>query len=306
MLISRSHLAGPAAKAAVLLAVGALALTGCSTSGGTTTTDSGVKLIESGKLTVCSDIPYEPFEFVKDGKNVGFDMDLAAEIAKDLKVEPNVLTVAFEGIQSGQALNTNQCDIAVSGISITDARKTVMDFSTPYLDDDLSLLATKASGLKNLADLKGKKVGVQQGTTGDEYAKSKGLETIQYENTGLLLPGDQDRRRRRGHQQPVRTGLRGQGRRQPGLRRDLQDRRTARRRGQEGQQGHDRLRQQDAQAPGRRRHHDQAQDHLVRRSRQVTRPDRPHSRGGSGSVVGSGRFLTRNRPATCKRQITWL
>lgn len=187
MLISRSLLAGPAAKAAALLAVGALALTGCSTSGGSTTTDSGVKLIESGKLTVCSDIPYEPFEFVKDGKNVGFDMDLAAEIAKDLKVEPNVLTVAFEGIQSGQALNTNQCDIAVSGISITDARKTVMDFSTPYLDDDLSLLATKASGLKNLADLKGKKVGVQQGTTGEEYAKSKGLETIQYENTGLLI-----------------------------------------------------------------------------------------------------------------------
>ena len=94
MLISRSLLAGSAAKAAALVAVGALALTGCSTSGGSTTTDSGVKLIESGKLTVCSDIPYEPFEFVKDGKNVGFDMDLASEIAKDLKVEPNVLTVA--------------------------------------------------------------------------------------------------------------------------------------------------------------------------------------------------------------------
>ncbi|KRE79531.1 ABC transporter substrate-binding protein [Arthrobacter sp. Soil763] len=187
MLISRSFLAGSAAKAAAIAAVGALALTGCSSSGGSTTTDSGVKLIESGKLTVCSDIPYEPFEFVKDGKNVGFDMDLAAEVAKDLKVEPNVLTVAFEGIQSGQALNTNQCDVAISGISITDARKTVMDFSTPYLDDDLSLLVTKASGLKNLADLKGKKVGVQQGTTGEEYAKSKGLETIQYENTGLLI-----------------------------------------------------------------------------------------------------------------------
>ena len=187
MLISRSLLAGSAAKAAALVAVGALALTGCSTSGGSTTTDSGVKLIESGKLTVCSDIPYEPFEFVKDGKNVGFDMDLASEIAKDLKVEPNVLTVAFEGIQSGQALNTNQCDVAVSGISITDARKTVMDFSTPYLDDDLSLLVTKASGLKNLADLKGKKVGVQQGTTGEDYAKAKGMEAIQFENTGLLV-----------------------------------------------------------------------------------------------------------------------
>lgn len=182
-----------AAKAAAILAVGALILTACggsstpAASPGGTTSQGGVALLESGKLTVCSDIPYEPFEFVKDGKNVGFDMDLVAEIAKDLKVEPNVLTVGFEGIQSGQALNTAQCDIAVSSISITDDRKTVMDFSTPYLDDDLSLLATKASGLKNIDSLKGKKVGVQQGTTGEDYATSKGLETVQYENTGLLV-----------------------------------------------------------------------------------------------------------------------
>ncbi len=186
MLISRSLLAG-SAKAAAVVAATALALTGCASGGGGTTTDSGVKLIEAGKLTVCSDIPYEPFEFVRDGKNVGFDMDLAAEIAKDLNVEPKIITVAFEGIQSGQALNTAQCDVAISGISITDSRKTVMDFSDPYLDDDLSLLVTKASGLKTIEDLKGKRVGVQQGTTGEEYAKEKGLETIQYENTGLLI-----------------------------------------------------------------------------------------------------------------------
>lgn len=186
MLISRSFLAGT--KAAAVLAAGALALTACGSSGGSASpTASGVKLIDSSKLTVCSDIPYEPFEFVKDGKNVGFDMDLASAIAKDLKVESNVLTVPFEGIQSGQALNTAQCDVAISGISITDARKTVMDFSSPYLDDDLSLLVTKASGLKQLADLKGKKVGVQQGTTGEAYAKKNGLDTIQYENTGLLI-----------------------------------------------------------------------------------------------------------------------
>ncbi|MBT2513264.1 ABC transporter substrate-binding protein [Arthrobacter sp. ISL-30] len=188
MQISPSLLGNPMLKAAAVLAVGALALTACGTpSGGSAPAASGVQLIESGKLTVCSDIPYEPFEFVKDGKNVGFDMDLASEIAKDLQVEPNVLTVPFEGIQSGQALSTNQCDVAISGISITDARKTVMDFSTPYLDDDLSLLTTKASGLTKLDELKGKKVGVQQGTTGEEYAKEKGLETIQYENTGLLI-----------------------------------------------------------------------------------------------------------------------
>jgi polar amino acid transport system substrate-binding protein len=178
------------ASLAGVAAVAALVLTGCGSSTGSTSTataEGGASLINSGKLTVCSDIPYEPFEFVQDGKNVGFDMDLVAEFAKDLKVTPNVITTPFEGIQSGESLNTGQCDIAASSISITDARKSVMDFSTPYLDDDLSLLATKASGLAKLDDLKGKKVGVQQGTTGEEYAKDKGLETIQYENTGLLI-----------------------------------------------------------------------------------------------------------------------
>lgn len=174
-----------AAKAAAILAVGALTLTACGGSSTPAASEGGVKLISSGKLTVCSDIPYEPFEFQKDGKNVGFDMDIAAEVAKDLKAELNVVDSSFEAIETGTALT--QCDLSISSISITDTRKSVMDFSAAYMDDDLTLVATAASGITDIDSAKGKKVGVQQATTGAQYAKDKGIDAQQFEDSGLLV-----------------------------------------------------------------------------------------------------------------------
>ncbi|WP_458108853.1 ABC transporter substrate-binding protein [Arthrobacter sp. R3-55] len=184
MQISRSVLSGT--KIAAVLAAGVLALTACGgSSTPAATNESGIALINAGKLTVCSDVPYEPFEFQKDGKIVGFDMDIAAEIAKDVKAELNVVDSSFEAIETGTALTG--CDVSISSISITDVRKNVMDFSTPYLDDDLTLVATSASGITNLDGAKGKKVGVQQATTGAQYAKDKGIDAQQFEDTGLLV-----------------------------------------------------------------------------------------------------------------------
>jgi polar amino acid transport system substrate-binding protein len=174
------------AKAAALFAVGALTLTACG--GGSSTpaaSEGGVQLINSGKLTVCSDVPYEPFEFQKDGQTVGFDVDIAKELAKDFGAELSIVDSSFEAIETGTALT--QCDLGISSISITDTRKSVMDFSTPYLDDDLTLLATTASGITDIDSAKGKKVGVQQATTGAKYASDKGIDAQQFEDTGLLV-----------------------------------------------------------------------------------------------------------------------
>lgn len=175
-----------AAKAAAILAAGALTLTAC---GGSTPTpaasEGGVQLINAGKLTVCSDIPYEPFEFQKDGKIVGFDIDIANEVAKDLNAELNVVDSSFEAIETGTALTG--CDLSISSVSITDVRKTVMDFSDPYMDDDLTLVATTASGISDINSAKGKKVGVQQATTGAKYASENGIDAQQFEDSGLLI-----------------------------------------------------------------------------------------------------------------------
>ncbi|WP_104061772.1 ABC transporter substrate-binding protein [Arthrobacter sp. 4R501] len=174
-----------AAKAAAILAAGALTLTAC---GGSTTpaaTEGGIQLINAGKLTVCSDVPYEPFEFQKDGKIVGFDIDIANEVAKDLGAELSIVDSSFEAIETGTALTG--CDLSISSISITDVRKSVMDFSDPYMDDDLTLVATTASGITDINSAKGKKVGVQQATTGAKYAAENGIDAQQFEDSGLLV-----------------------------------------------------------------------------------------------------------------------
>jgi polar amino acid transport system substrate-binding protein len=175
-----------AAAATSLAAIAALTLAACgSGADDPESSDGGIKLKTSGKLTVCSDIPYEPLEFVKDGKNVGFDLDIADKISEKLEVETDVIDASFDSIESG--LFKTQCDIAISGISITDARKANMDFSTPYLDDDLVLVAKDSSGIDSLKSAEGKKVAVQQSTTGEEYAKEHGISPTGYEDSGLQL-----------------------------------------------------------------------------------------------------------------------
>lgn len=177
-------------------ALGAAALLALSACGGggdeeAETEASGVQLVNAGTLTLCSDIPYEPFEFVQDGENVGLDIDLAQATADDLGVELEVITTAFEAIQSGSALDTDQCDIALSGMTITEERASQMDFSKPYLKDNLALMTKKDSDITSIEDLQGEKAGVQQATTGEAYATDNGVEPVQFEDAGLMTQGIQ-------------------------------------------------------------------------------------------------------------------
>jgi len=177
-----------------VLAVSALALSACTSTGGGE--ESGgeagggeISLIKPGVLTVCSDIPYRPFEYTEDGQTVGFDIDLVNGIAEDMGVQTEFIRTAFEGIQSGVALDSDQCDLAASGMTINEERESVMDFSEPYLDDNLALLVAPGSGIQSVADVQGKRVGVQQATTGETQAQENGAEVVQYEDSALMIQG---------------------------------------------------------------------------------------------------------------------
>jgi polar amino acid transport system substrate-binding protein len=180
----------------------ALALTGCASSNtpaaSTVTTDGSsaastaatadVTLVDPGKLTVCTNPPYEPFEFSDaSGNIVGLDIDIVGEVAKDLGVELATTVTPFEGIQSGANLDTGTCDVVASGITITADRKAKIDFSDPYFNADQGLLVAEGSDLKDVASLKGKNVAVQQATTGETWAKDNGLEAVTFEDLGLQI-----------------------------------------------------------------------------------------------------------------------
>jgi polar amino acid transport system substrate-binding protein len=163
-----------------------LSVTGCKATE-TTTTASGVSVIKDGLLTVCTSLPYQPFEFEKDKKIVGFDIDLMDKVAEANDLKVHVVVTAFEGIQSGQSLNTGQCDVAAAGMTITPERAKVIDFSDPYFDATQALL-TKDKSLDSLEAMAGKTLGVQAGTTGQKYAEDnapKDTEIKVFENLGL-------------------------------------------------------------------------------------------------------------------------
>ncbi|MEU4480966.1 basic amino acid ABC transporter substrate-binding protein [Micromonospora sp. NPDC023966] len=175
-------------KAGLIVAIAALAASaGCAKKEDGETQASGVKLVEKGKLTVCTHLPYAPFQS-KDagGKVVGFDVDVMDLVAKDLGVEQTIVDTPFEGIKSGQDLNTGKCDAAAAGMTITEERQKVMNFSDPYFDATQALLVKTGKAYKSLDDLRGKKVGVQSATTGRDYAKKfeqeKGLKLVEFED----------------------------------------------------------------------------------------------------------------------------
>lgn len=174
--------------AAALAAAALLALTACSGSGDDTAGDDGeLALVNAGTLTVCTNPPYEPFEYEEDGEIVGLDMALTGEIATDLGVELRPLNTGFDAIESGAALNAKQCDIAASAITITDERKNNVDFSDAYFDADQGVLVASGTSVADESELEGLKIGVQQATTGATWVEDQGLEGVQYEDLGLQI-----------------------------------------------------------------------------------------------------------------------
>ena len=202
MFGTTSRRAGILAAAAGL----ALAVTGCAKTDTATTTAGGVKLIKNGQLTVCTHLPYAPFQFQdRSGKVVGFDVDLIALVAKKLNVKQEIVNTPFEGIKSGQDLKIGKCDIAAAGMTITAEREKVIDFSDPYFDATQALLVKKGAPYTSLAALKGQRVGAQAATTGLEYAKknaaANGYTIVEYNNlaaeqqalaTGQIVAADND------------------------------------------------------------------------------------------------------------------
>lgn len=148
---------------------------------------------ESATLKVCSDIPYPPFEFVDPDSPLGysgFDIELIAAIAERIDREVVVVAAGFDALTSGTAFAAGTCDIAISAMTITEARAEQIDFSDPYYEADQSLLVPNDSDITSIDDLvEGLVVGVQSGTTGAAFAEENvsGAEVRAFENSGDLL-----------------------------------------------------------------------------------------------------------------------
>jgi polar amino acid transport system substrate-binding protein len=150
------------------LAVGALALlaAGC----GSSNNGGG----GGEKLTVGSDVPYPPFEEFGKTKTEfkGFDIELVEAIAERIDRKVEFQDTSFDTIF--RDLAQGKFDMVASATTITAEREKTVDFTNPYyLPSAQAIVVIKGSNIKSEADLKGKTVGVQQGTTGEEYVEEE-------------------------------------------------------------------------------------------------------------------------------------
>ena len=171
---------------ALMLAFGVMGLAGC----GGDEADEGdgetpeFTTIQEGMLISGSDTAYPPFEFIEDGEVKGFDVDLVAAIAEELGLESEFKSYNFDALIVGLQGGT-EFDMIASAMTITEERAEQVDFSDPYIDSNQSLTVREDQDVETLADLEGQKIGVQSGTTGEEYTRNnlpEGATVVPFEN----------------------------------------------------------------------------------------------------------------------------
>lgn len=148
---------------ALVLAIGCFA--GCAQNNVTTSqADNSLnEIIEKGEFVIGLDDTFVPMGFRdENGELVGFDIDLAKAVGEKMGIKIKFQPIDWNAKEL--ELSNKKVDALWNGLSITEARKKVMQFTDPYLNNKLVIMTTKNTGIKTIADLAGKNVGTQAGS----------------------------------------------------------------------------------------------------------------------------------------------
>ena len=146
---------------------------------------------DSGKKTlrVVTDAAYAPFEYQQKGKVVGFDVDFVNAVAKEAGYKVNIEHVGWDPIFV--EIKNKTADFAVSAITITPERQQTYDYTVPYFLSKNEILVPKGSSIKSAKDLAGKKIAVQNGTTGQAVVEklfgTNNANLKKFENNNLAI-----------------------------------------------------------------------------------------------------------------------
>ena len=150
---------------------------------------------QPGVLVMATNAEFPPYEYHEGSAIVGIDAEIAAAIAEKMGCELQIEDIAFDSIIP--EVSSSKADMGMAGMTVTDERKQNVDFSDTYAIARQVVIVAEGSGITSLADLEGKKIGVQQGTTGDIYATdefgdenieryAKGMEAVQALSQGKI------------------------------------------------------------------------------------------------------------------------
>ena len=147
-----------------------------------------LETVQKGKLVMVTNAEFPPYEFHDQNAIVGIDVEIAGAIAEQLGLELEIEDIAFDSIIP--EIVSGKADIGAAGMTVTEDRKQNVDFSDTYAHATQVIIVKEDSEIKGVADLEGKIMGVQQGTTGDIYVSgdygdaaveryAKGMEAVQ-------------------------------------------------------------------------------------------------------------------------------
>ena len=148
---------------------------------------SCAKKEESAKVYVfATDATWPPLEYIDESGNLtGFEVELVPMIGEKVGVKMEAKNIPWDTIFAGLA--NGQYDGVASGVSVTEDRKKTMDFSTPILQAGQVMIVRNDSKVKGAEDMKGLRVGVQIGTTGDLVLDDYDVTRKQYDDIGLAI-----------------------------------------------------------------------------------------------------------------------
>lgn len=158
------------------LAFAVIGLAGCTTPAEKPTTTPAekpavdLKLVTADTLTAGSDTAFPPFESMNGEVAEGFDVDLVAAIAKEMGISKSVFKTEIFDTLIPTLKAGGKFDIIASGMTIKAERELEIDFADAYFDSNQSLAMKTGGTYAAPADMSGKKVGVQSGTTGESWA----------------------------------------------------------------------------------------------------------------------------------------
>lgn len=143
-----------------------LSLAGCGSSASQT-----AKIKKAGKIVMVTNAEFEPFEYKDAGNVTGIDVEIAQAVADKLGVSLEISDIAFDS--TIPAITSGKGDFVAAGMTVTEERLKNVDFTDTYFNASQSIIVLKDSAIKAPADLEGKLVGVQTGTTGDMYCTNE-------------------------------------------------------------------------------------------------------------------------------------
>ncbi len=125
---------------------------------------------ETKTLKIGLTADYPPFEFTKQGQLQGFSVDFAKKLGQAMNKNIEFHDMAFNALIP--SLQSRKIDMIISSMTVTEERKKNVDFSAPYYSNIFSILTLKSSDIKSIDQLSKKIIGVQLGSTMEEFAKS--------------------------------------------------------------------------------------------------------------------------------------